>query len=113
MREKLLQLLEENNWNITQAVIQEVINDDDPIDTLLKFDEGIFELAKCLEFEKDAIKFFNKHYKEIEYIRKHLLQHWNKLSVPEWYSIKQYYANEAFRFIAFEIYMQLTIEDLL
>lgn len=113
MKERLLALLEENSSNITEAIINEIIDDENPMDKLLKFDAGSVELAQCLEFEKDAIKFFNKHHKEIENIRVHLQQHGNNMSVSDGYSIKQYYAHEAFRFIAFELYMQLTIEDLL
>lgn len=29
-------------------------------------------LVECLEFEKDSVKFFNRHYKEIEEIRQYL-----------------------------------------
>jgi len=56
--------------------------------------------------------FMNKHNKEIEKIRKYLQLAWNDMTIPEWYSMKQYYANIAFKFIAFDLYMQFVIEDL-
>jgi hypothetical protein len=41
------------------------------------------------------------------------MQQYGNIAVPQWYSLKQYYAQESFKFIAFEIYMKLVIEDLL
>ena len=115
MKEKLQTLLEENRGTITEAVINEVINDESPIKSLLYIEENWVEwgLVECLEFEKDSIKFFNKHHEEIEKIRKYLQQYWHDMTIPEWYSLKQYYSNVAFKFIAFDLYMQFTIEDLL
>jgi len=114
MKEKLLALLEENQGTITEAVINEIINDENPLKSLINFEENGVEwgLVECLEFEKDTIKFFNKHYKEIEQIRI-CMQQYGNMAVPQWYSLKQYYAQESFKFIAFEIYMKLVIEDLL
>jgi len=115
MKEKLQTLLEANRSTITGAVINEVINDKFPIKSLLHIEENWVDwgLVECLEFEKDSTKFFNKHHKEIEEIRKYLQLAWKDMTIPEWYSMKQYYANMAFEFIAFELYMQFVIEDLL
>ncbi len=115
MKEKLQTLLEENRGTITEAVINEIIDDEYPQKSLLSFEENGVEwgLVECLEFEKNSIMFFNKHQKEIEKIRKHLQQSWRDITIPEWYSMKEYYAQISFKFIAFEIYMGLVIEDLL
>ncbi len=115
MKEKLLALLEENKGTITEAVINEILDEKKPLQRLLDFDAWEVEwwLVKCLTFEKDCIKFFNKHYKEIEHIKKHLSLYGQSTEVPEWYSIKMYYSIVAFKFIAFELYMKITIEDLL
>ncbi len=114
MKEKLQALLEENKWNITEAVINEILEDEYPLKSLLYIEEHGVEwgLVECLEFEKSSIVFFNKHHKEIEQIRKYLQLAWNNTDVPEWYSMKQHYANIAFKFMAFELYMQFVIEDL-
>lgn len=114
MKEKLQQLLEENRGNIREAVITEAQQNEDPYKFLLYVQENWTEwwIVECLEFEKDTTKFFNKYYAEIEGIRDHLQQYWNPVKVPQWYTMKHHYANMAFKFIAFEIYMQLTIEEL-
>ena len=114
MKEKLLVLLEENSWTIMEAVINEVINDEYPLKSLLYIEEHGVEwgIVECLEFENKSITFFNKHHKEIEEIRKSLKEFWNNLTIPEGYSLKQYYANEAFKFVSFNLYMTCIIDDL-
>ncbi len=38
MKERLLEILEENRGTITEAVINEILDDDNPLQTLLNFD---------------------------------------------------------------------------
>jgi len=78
MREYLKALLLENVWNITEAVIHEIIEEENPLESLLYFQEyGVaWGVVKCLAYEKDSVKFFNKHYKEIEELRAHLSSLW-------------------------------------
>jgi effector-binding domain-containing protein len=40
MKEKLLALLEENQGTITEAVINEIINDENPLKSLINFEEN-------------------------------------------------------------------------
>jgi effector-binding domain-containing protein len=40
MKEKLLTLLEENQGTITEAVINEIINDENPLKSLINFEEN-------------------------------------------------------------------------
>lgn len=114
MKQKLQEILEENRGTILESVINEIIDEEEPLDSLLYFEKNWVEwgLVQCLEFEKDCIKFFNKHYIEIEWIRRYLQLTWNTTEVAERYSIKEYYSYVAFKFISFELYMELIIEDL-
>ena len=113
MKKILQDILQENNWTILEAVINEIMEENDPVDTLLYYKEHWIEwwIISCLEFEKDWVKFFNKHYKEIEEIRLHI-ENDNKIIIPNVYSMKFYYSILAFNFIAFELYINLVLEDL-
>ena len=115
MKKYLLELLNtEYKWTITEAVINEIIEDEDPLETLLYIDKHGSEwwIVKCLEFEKDSIKFFNKYKDEINHTIKHMSASWMDVSITEWYSIQDYYAHLAFDFLAFELYMRIIFEDL-
>lgn len=114
MREQLETLLLENVWNITEAVINEIIEDENPLETLMYFQEYGVEwgLVECLAFEKDSVKFFNKHYEEIEELRVYLHSLWVDLTIPSGYSTKAFFSALAFKHIAFDLYMQFIIEDL-
>jgi len=114
MAKILKRILKDNIWNITEAVIKEIIEDENPMESLLRIQEYGVEgwLIECLAFEKDCIKFFNKHYDQIEELRKYLQDIWNEITIPSGYSSKAYFAMFAFKHIAFDLYIYLIVEDL-
>lgn len=114
MKKRLEAILEENIWNITEAVIHEIIEDENPMESLLYIQEYWVDggLIECLEFEKDSVKFFNKHYKEIEELRKYLQEVWIDMTITWWYSSKAFFSALSFKHVAFNLYMDLIMEDL-
>ena len=114
MKEKLLEILEDTRWTILEDVINEVLDDEDPLKSLLSFEEKWIEwwIVECLEFEKDCVKFFNKHYSEIEFIIQHIQWSWHDIKLDKGYSMKHFYSILAFKFISFELYINLVLEDL-
>ena len=114
MKERLQNILTHNSWDIIEAVIHEIIDDESPMESLLYIQQYWVDgwLIECLEFEKDSIKFFNKYYKEIENIRQYLQNSWEDMTITWGYSNKAFFSALSFKHVAFNLYMDLIMEDL-
>lgn len=110
MKERLLAMLKTNVHNITEAVIIEALKVEESHEFLLQINEWL--PIKALNTEYKIITFTDNHCWEIETVKLKLQQYWDKIVIPAWYSDEEFYAKEAFKFVAFDVYMTLVIGDL-
>ncbi len=111
MRNRLKQLLEENNWNITEEVINEALkyhNSKAFFEDLLKYGCQSW-MVNSLIYYKDTHTFFNKHYEEIEEIRAELEEQWIEVKIPANTDLKNFLAWLSFEKRAYEIYNNLDL----
>lgn len=109
MKEKLLAILDKNDSKLTTAVIIEALKHEDSCKYLLDVEQWL--QIDALNSEAKINTFYEKHSVEIEKIKLTLQQYPNRKNV---YSlpVKTFYSKEAFKFVAFNTYMTLVIEDL-
>ena len=110
MKDTLQTLLEDNQDNITQAVINEALDYDTP--------EAFFEdllqhgcqswMVSSLIYYKDTHEFYDKHYDEIEDIRCQLADDGIDVNIPQCTDLKNFYAWLSFEQRAYEL--QNTLE---
>ena len=110
MKDTLQTLLEDNQDNITQAVINEALEYDTP--------EAFFEdllqhgcqswMVSSLIYYKDTHEFYDKHYDEIEDIRCQLWDDGIDVNIPQCTDLKNFYAWLSFEQRAYEL--QNTLE---
>ena len=110
MRKELQKLLEENQGTITEFIINEALEHDEPkqyFEDLLQYGCQSW-MVTSLIYYVDTHKFYDKHYDEIEDIRYELQEEW---ILPEIQSdLKNHYAWLAYEYKAYEIYSQLENE---
>ena len=110
MKKALETLLEDNQGNITQAVIEEALSYDTPkafFEDLLQHG-CISWMVSSLIYYKDTHEFYDKHYAEIEDIRCQLADDWIEVKFPECSDLKNFYAWLSFEQRAYEL--QNTLE---
>jgi len=113
MKTKLLNLLEENKWTITEEVIQEALSHDDPksfFEDLLKYGCQSW-IVGSLVYYKDTYEFFEKHYEEIEELRAELAEQWFEIRIPLHNDLKNFLAWLSFEERARELYDELEMES--
>ncbi len=94
MRKKLQKILEKNHWNITEEVINEALEYDNPkafFEDLLQYGCQSW-MVSSLIYYKDAHKFFEKHYEEIQEIREELEQQGIEVKIPTNTDLKNFLA---------------------
>ncbi len=105
MRKELETLLEDNQGNITQAVIDEAL----AYDTPKAFFEDLLEnwciswMVSSLIYYKDTHEFYDKHYDEIEDIRSQLADDGIEVNIPQCTDLKNFYAWLSFEQRAYEL----------
>lgn len=112
MKKKLQKLLEENQWNITEAVIQEALESEDPksfFEDLLQYGCQSWMVSSLVRY-KDTHEFFNKHYDEIEEIRYDLEKQWIEIKFPT-NDLKNFLAWLSFEHKAYELYNELEQDE--
>lgn len=112
MNKKLEQLLEDNQGNITEAVINEAFS----YDNAEAFFEDLLQhgcqswMVSSLIYYKDTHEFYDKHYDEIEDIRCQLENDWIEVNIPSCTDLKNFFSWLAFEQRAYEIYNELSID---
>lgn len=109
MKNKLIDLLEKNNWNITEEVIKEAIEYHNPksfLEDLLQYGCVSWMVSSLIRY-KDTHKFYDKHYDEIEEIRKELEEQGLELKLPSHEDLKNFFAWLGFEERARELYNDL------
>ena len=109
MKNKLKELLEQSHWDITQAVIEEALEYDNPKD----FFEDLLQygcqsgIVSSMIYYKDTHKFYDEHYDEIEDIRAELEEQGVEVKIPSHSDLKNFLAWLSFEHKAYEIYNQV------
>lgn len=109
MKDTLQKLLTENQWNITEEVIKEAMEYDDPkqfFEDLLQYGCQSWMVWSMIRYT-DTHKFFNKHYDEIEDLRYELDEQWIELNIPTQSDLKNFFAWLSFEEKARELYDEL------
>ncbi len=112
MKTKLIQLLEDNKWNITGEVIKEALDYDSP----KEFFEDLLQhwciswMVGSLIYYKDTHEFFERHYEEIEEIRAELEEQWLEIKIPSNSDLKNFLAWLGFEERARELYDELELD---
>jgi len=109
MKKQLLKLLEENRWNITEAVIQEALDYHDPesfFKDLLQHWCGSWMVTSLIYYH-DTHKFYEQHYDEIEELRTELDEQWLGVCPPSHSDLKNFLAWLWFEETARKIYCDL------
>ncbi len=94
MREKLKQLLKDNHWNITEEVIKQSLEYDDPrifFKDLLQYGCQSWMVWSLIRY-RDTHKFFEKHYEEIQEIIEELEQQGIEVKIPSNTDLKNFLA---------------------
>ncbi len=112
MKQKLQELLNQNQWNIKWAVIQEILDSwyNSPksyLDDLLQHG-CVSWMVISLIYYKDTHDFYDKHYSEIEDIRYELEEEWI-LPKVNW-DLKNHYAWLSFEHRAYQLYHELKLD---
>lgn len=111
MKNKLLELLEQNNWNITEEVIKEAMDYDNPKDffeDLLQYGCQSWMVWSMIRY-KDTHEFFDRHYDEIEELRAELEEQWLEIKIPTHSDLKNFLAWLSFEEKARELYDELEL----
>lgn len=109
MEKRLLELLEKNHWNISEAVIKEAMDYHSP----KEFFEDLLQhgceswMVWSLIYYKDTHEFFEKHYDEIEELRAELEEQWIELNIPSDSDLKNFLSWLSFEEKARKIYDEL------
>lgn len=112
MKAKLKKLAQENIGTITEDVINEALDYDNP----KTFFKDLFQnwcqswIVWSLIYYVDTHKFYDKHYSEIEDIRYELQEEWILSNEFIQSDIKNHYAWLAFEHVAYRIYNELEME---
>lgn len=109
MKDTLQKLLAENHGNITEAVINEALEYDNPKDffeDLLQYGCQSWMVWSLIRY-KDTHEFFDKHYDEIEELRYELNEQWIELDIPTHSDLKNFLAWLSFEEKARELYDEL------
>ena len=112
MRKTLEKLLEDNQDNITQAVIDEALGYHSPkefFQDLLQYGCQSW-IVSSLIYYKDTHEFYEKHYDEIEDIRCQLEDDGIEVNIPECSDLKNFYAWLSFEQRAYEIQDSLEMD---
>lgn len=112
MKKTLQKLLEDNQDNITEAVINEALEYDTP--------EAFFEdllqhgcqswMVSSLIYYNDTHAFYDKYYNEIEDIRCQLASDGIDVQFPECNDLKNFFAWLSFEQRAYELYNDLGMD---
>lgn len=109
MKKQLKKLLDKNNWTITEEVIKEALDYDNPKD----FFEDLLSywcqswMVSSLIRHKDTHEFFEKHYDEIEEIRAELEEQGLKVDIPSSSDLKNFLSWLSFEEKARQLYDSL------
>jgi len=112
MKHTLEKILQKNHGNITEAVINEALDYDNPKD----FFEDLLQygcqswMVSSLIYYKDTYEFFDKHFQEIEDIRCQLESDGIEVNIPQCSDLKNFYAWLSFEQRAYEIYNDLEMD---
>ncbi len=110
MKNKLISLLEENQGNITEEVIKEALDYDNPklfFEDLLQHG-CVSWMVGSLIYYKDTHDFYEKHYDEIEEIRDELTEQGMEICLPSHNDLKNFFAWMSFEERAKNIYDELS-----
>lgn len=94
MKDTLQKLLTDNQWNITEEVIKEAMEYDNPkefFEDLLQYGCQSWMVSWLVRYT-DTHKFFDKHYDEIEELRNELDEQWIELNIPTNTDLKNFLA---------------------
>jgi len=108
MREKLEILLKENRNNITEVVIKEALENDDPTLFFQNLQQNGCQswMVSSMILYSDTHEFYNTHYDEIENIRLELQEEDLITNLPD-EDLKNYLAWLSYEHIAYNIYQQI------
>lgn len=112
MKDTLKQLLEDNQDNITHAVINEALDYHSP----KEFFEDLLQhwcqswMVSSLIYYKDTHEFYDKHYDEIEDIRCQLWDDGIEVNIPQCSDLKNFYAWLSFEQRAYELHNTLEMD---
>ena len=112
MKDTLQKLLEDNQGNITQAVIDEALDYHSP----KEFFEDLLQhgcqswMISSLIYYKDTHEFYEKHYDEIEDIRCQLTDDGIEVNIPQCTDLKNFYAWLSFEQRAYELHNELEMD---
>jgi hypothetical protein len=112
MKKRLKKLLEQNSWNITEAVIKEAMDYDNPkhfFEDLLQYGCVSWMVWSLVRYT-DTHKFFDEHYDEIQEIRDELQEQWIPIEIPTHTDLKNFLAWLSFEEKAREIAYDLRLE---
>lgn len=106
MNNKLNELLEENSWTITEEVINEALEYDNPkefFEQLLQYGCVSWMVWSLVRYS-DTHKFFEKHYDEIQEIRDELEESGVEVKIPTNTDLKNFLAWLSFEEVAYRVY---------
>ncbi len=109
MKNKLLKLLEQNNWNITEEVIKEAMDYHNPksfLEDVLQYGCVSWMVSSLIRY-RDTHEFYDKHYDEIEEIRKELEEQGLEIKLPSHEDLKNFFAWLSFEHRSYELYNNL------
>jgi len=113
MKDTLQKLLTENQWNITEEVIKEAMEYDNPKDffeDLLQYGCQSWMVGWLVRYT-DTHEFFDKHYDEIEELRNELDEQWIELNIPTHTDLKNFLAWLSFEEKSRELYDSLEMSQ--
>ena len=114
MNKKLQELLEENQGNITEAVINEAMDYHNPKDffeDLLQYGCVSWMVSSMIRYT-DTHKFFDEHYYEIQEIRDELEDQWIEVKIPTNTDLKNFLSWLSFEQKAYELYNNLGMDSM-